>query len=84
MIDAPPKPRTYTALPAYEKQISALRDQIAISYMQAQVQAGALYETWGDLSGDAYKMADAMLKERNGGWTEALGLDDETVTRNQE
>ena len=41
-----------------------LRDQIAIAYMQAQVQAGAIYSTWNDLSGDAYKMADAMLKDR--------------------
>lgn len=72
VIDAPLKPRTDSALPAEEKQVSALRDQIAIAYMQAQVQAGALYSTWDDLSGDAYKMADAMLKERNDGWSEVV------------
>lgn len=64
MFEVPVKPRSAATLPADEKQISAMRDLIAIAYMQAQVQAGALYETWGDLSGDACKLADAMLKER--------------------
>lgn len=65
VFEVPVKPISAATLPADEKQISALRDQIAIAYMQAQVQAGALYETWDDLSGDAYKLADAMLKERD-------------------
>lgn len=58
-------PMSYSAWPAEEKQIPALRDQFAIAYMQAQVQAGALYTTWDALAGDAYKIADAMLKERD-------------------
>lgn len=65
VIDAPPNPRSAAELPLDEKKASALRDQIAIAYMQAQVQAGALYATWDELSGDAYEMADAMLKERD-------------------
>lgn len=65
LVGAPVTQGSDSALPLYENQESALRDKIAIAYMQAQVQAGALYTTWGDLSGDAYKMADAMLKERD-------------------
>lgn len=65
MIDAPQKPRSDSALPVEEKQISALRDQIAIAYMQSCVAGNAYFETFEGVSEEAYKMADAMLKERD-------------------
>lgn len=65
VIDAPLKPRTDSALLADEKQISALRDQIAIAYMQSCVAGNAYFETFEGVSEEAYKMADLMLKERD-------------------
>lgn len=65
VIDAPKKPRSDSALPVEEKQISALRDQIAIAYMQSCVAGNAYFETFEGVSEEAYKMADAMLKERD-------------------
>lgn len=41
-----------------------LRDQIAIAYMQSCVAGNAYFETFEGVSEEAYKMADAMLKER--------------------
>lgn len=44
---------------------SRLRDQIAIAYMQSCVAGNAYFETFEGVSEEAYKMADAMLKERD-------------------
>lgn len=41
-----------------------LRDQFAMSAMNATISAGWDYQSNSDMSEDAYKMADAMLKQR--------------------
>ena len=69
VIDAPLKPRTDSALPADEKQISALRDQIAIEAMKVFLVDELGHPTLESVAENAYTMADAMLKERNSGWT---------------
>lgn len=41
-----------------------MRDQFAIAYMQSCVVGNAYFDTFKGVAEEAYKMADAMMKER--------------------
>ena len=47
----------------HEAETVGLRDQFAMAAMQTML-AGGGYQKWEDIANDAYKIADAMIKER--------------------
>ena len=63
VIEAPVK--TAVNLTSDAKQVSELRDRLAIAYMQSCVAGNAYFETFEGVSEEAYKMADVMLEARS-------------------